>query len=240
MDVLSLGPLKVRRVVKPMEGIGKAPPPSTVVLAHGFGAGGDDLVGLAGMIDAAPGTTFLFPEAPHRITDLLLSPVFSDARAWWMIDMERLQRAMETGELRDLSKEIPAGLDEARAAFVAMIDAIVSGGTPPERIVLGGFSQGAMLATDVLLRDARPFAGLVVLSGTLLAESEWLPRMPARKGLPVFQSHGEDDPILPYANAERLRDALEGAGATMTFRAFDGGHAIPPSVLRDLGRWLPV
>lgn len=238
MDVLSLGPLKVRRVVKPMEGIGKAPSTKTVVLAHGFGAGGDDLVGLASMIDAPPGTTFLFPEAPHRLTDLVLSPMFSDARAWWMIDMERLERAMETGELRDLSKEIPAGLAEARAAFVAMVDAIVADGTGPEHIVLGGFSQGSMLATDVVLRDPRPFAGLVVLSGTLLAESEWVPRMPARKGLAVFQSHGTRDPILPYANAERLRDALEAAGLAMTFRAFDDGHAIPPSVLRDLGGWL--
>jgi phospholipase/carboxylesterase len=108
----------------------------------------------------------------------------------------------------------------------------------PGRLVLGGFSQGAMLATDITLRDPRPLAGLVILSGTLLAEDVWRPLMPARKGLRVFQSHGTSDPILPYVIAERLRDALAAAGLDVAFQSFDDGHGIPPDVLRGLSSFL--
>ncbi len=109
---------------------------------------------------------------------------------------------------------------------------------PLSRLVLGGFSQGAMITTDLTLRLEEPPAGLCLLSGTLIAESEWTPRVKARAGLPVFQSHGENDGILPYANAEALRDLLTGAGLSVEFHSFPGEHTIPMSVLRALGAWL--
>ena len=122
----------------------------------------------------------------------------------------------------------------ARESIVRMLDAI----DPAERIVLGGFSQGSMLALDVALRTKRPLAGLVILSGTLLARDEWIPLMPTRKGLRVFQSHGTEDPILPFTIAEGLRSALTDAGMNVTFTKFRGGHGIGPEVIRDLNAWL--
>jgi phospholipase/carboxylesterase len=104
--------------------------------------------------------------------------------------------------------------------------------------VLGGFSQGAMLALDVALRTKRRPSGLVLLSGTYIAEREWQPLMAARKGTSVFQSHGESDPILPFAIAEKLRDALGDAGLDVEFHRFGGGHAIPPAVMSSLRTWL--
>jgi phospholipase/carboxylesterase len=62
--------------------------------------------------------------------------------------------------------------------------------------------------------------------------------MKARKDLPVFQSHGTQDPILPFAIAERLRHVLDDAGMRVSFTQFDGGHGIPPEAMRDLGVWL--
>ncbi len=135
--------------------------------------------------------------------------------------------------MRDLPNEIPEGLAEARDAMNAMLDALDA-----KKMILGGFSQGAMLAMDVALRSEREIAGLVLLSGTLLAEREWKPLMKARAGLRVFQSHGSEDPILPYALAVRLRDELASAGLDVTFEAFRGPHAIPPSVLHALSQWL--
>jgi phospholipase/carboxylesterase len=241
MDVLNLGPLRVRRIVKTTGTTAKkdeGPPPLTVVLMHGFGAPGDDLVGLGGSVDAPPGTTFLFPEAPLRLSDAGMIG-YGDARAWWPIDIGRFQRAAMSGKFDDLVNEIPERLAESRAEVVAMLDAYErETKTSSDRIVLGGFSQGSMLATDVFLNDARPFAGLVVLSGTLLASKEWLPRLAARKGLPVFQSHGTEDPILPYSIAEVLRRAFDEAGLRVSFTSFDDGHGIPPAVMRDLGTWL--
>lgn len=237
METLTIGPLRTRVI----PGAGDL----TVVLSHGFGAPGDDLVALADMIDAPDGTTFVFPEAPHDLAEISGMPAYGGARAWWMIDMIKLQHALATGEMRDLPNEIPEGLAEARDAMNAMLDALeVSLGARSGRaqnkkkLVLGGFSQGAMLAMDVALRGHRELAGVALLSGTLLAEREWTPLMTKRKGLRVFQSHGTEDPILPYELALRLRDELVRNELDVTFESFRGPHAIPPSVLRALSRWL--
>lgn len=245
MDVLTLGPLRARRVVKTSGTTQKNPAaatsaaPLTVVLMHGYGAPGDDLVGLGGALDAPAGTTFLFPEAPNALGDAAMMSLLGDARAWWQIDIGRYQRAIMQGTLDALVNDIPDGMKEAREQIVEMLDVYERDTkTPGERIVLGGFSQGSMLATDVALRTKRPLAGLVVLSGTLLAAKEWLPLMAARKDLRVFQSHGTEDPILPFPVAERLRHVLEEAGLRVSFTQFEGGHGIPPEVMRDLGTWL--
>ncbi|MCL2724347.1 MAG: dienelactone hydrolase family protein [Polyangiaceae bacterium] len=238
MDVLQLGSLRVRRVVTPAENVDNTHKPLTLVLLHGFGAPGDDLVGLAPSLGAPPGTTLLFPEAPKLVTDFVPMVLMGNARAWWMIDIGRFERAIAENSVSDLVREIPEGLDEARDALSQMIDALEEQGTPSSRIVLGGFSQGSMLATDLVLRDARPFRGLVIFSGTLIAEDEWRTRMKARAGLPVFQSHGTADPILPYEVAATLRGELQGAGLRVTFSSFTGGHGIAPQVMRDFTTWL--
>lgn len=232
-----LGPLRVR-VARNTSGPEDNPAGPTIVLLHGFGAPGDDLAGLADMIEVPPGSTLIFPEALHDLAELA-GPMYRGARAWWMIDMARLEVAIRTGAIRDLSSEVPDGLEEARGAVVAMLDAAQAEGLlSPERLVLGGFSQGAMLALDVALRTTRGVAGLVLLSGTLIAEREWRPLMRARAGTPVFQSHGTSDPILPFVIAEKLRDALTEAGLDVTFDSFAGGHAIPPRTMAKLGSWL--
>jgi phospholipase/carboxylesterase len=106
----------------------------------------------------------------------------------------------------------------------------------PEQLVIGGFSQGAMLACDVLLKSPRRFAGLAVLSGSLVAEHEWVPLMGKCHGMPVLVSHGKSDPILPYALAERLRERFVEAGADVEFVPFNGGHGIADGVIDALGR----
>ena len=240
MDVQDLGPLRARRVVKTSGTTSKNDEgaPLTVVLMHGYGAPGDDLVAMAGAIDAPAGTTFVFPEAPLALSDPSM-PFVGEPRAWWPIDIGRYERAIRQGTLQDLIKDVPEGMAEARAAVLGMLDAL-EGETKATgaRLVIGGFSQGSMIATDVVLRSTRAFAGLVVLSGTLLASSHWLPGLASRKGLPVFQSHGTEDPILPFPIAQALHQAFVDAELASAFLAFDGGHGIPPNVMRDLGRWL--
>lgn len=240
METRTLGPLRARiaRNVASAGDKSATEPGPTIVLLHGFGAPGDDLAGLAEMIPVPPGSTLVFPEALHDLSELA-GPLYEGARAWWMIDMARLERAMRSGSIRDMSSEVPEGLDEARAAVVEMLDALErEEGVALDRLVLGGFSQGAMLALDVALHTARAVAGLVLLSGTFIAEREWSPRMGGRARTPVFQSHGTADPILPFAIAEKLRDALATAGLPVTFDRFEGGHGIPPSTMKKLGDWL--
>ena len=240
MDVQKVGPLRVRTIVKTSGTTSKSADaaPLTVVLMHGYGAPGDDLVSLADALDAPAGTTFVFPEAPLVLSGPMM-PSLGDARAWWPIDIGRYERAIRQGTLDDLIKDEPAGMSAARDALVGMLDALDKETTKAgTRLVLGGFSQGSMIATDIALRTKRPLAGLVILSGTLLAASEWLPGLPPRKGLPVFQSHGTADPILPFALAQLLHRSMSDAGLGVSFQQFEGGHGIPPTVMRDLGKWL--
>lgn len=230
MKLEQLGGLKAR-ITGGTDGRGGGSGP-VVVLLHGWGAPGDDLVPLGGEIVAPPGTRFVFPEAP-----LSLQMGFGDSRGWWMLDIEKRQREMAAGHARDLSREVPKGLDEARAKVIALLDE-VERKLGAKQIVLGGFSQGAMLACDVALHTTRPLAGVILLSGTLLAADEWTSLMPKRKGLKVFQSHGSADPLLPFSLAEQLRDILIQAGLSVEWVGFRGGHEIPGIVLDKISGFL--
>ncbi|MFQ5993101.1 MAG: alpha/beta hydrolase [Nitrospiraceae bacterium] len=205
-----------------------------VILLHGFGAPGDDLVPLGETIKGPVGTRYVFPVGP-----LSFQMGFGESRAWWMIDMDQLNRDLATGRVRDLSNKIPQGLAEARERVVTMLgelDSLLE--ADPRKTVLGGFSQGAMLAGDVALRTERQFAGLVLLSGTLIAKDEWLPLMPRRNHLPVFQSHGSMDPLLPVSLAEQLQGHLFDAGFDVEWVGFHGGHEIPDEVTVRLGEFI--
>jgi phospholipase/carboxylesterase len=201
-----------------------------VVLLHGFGAPGDDLVALWRQIAAPPGTRFAFPEAPLALEPQLYGP----GRAWWMIDWSKLERALAGVETRDLTRDVPEGLAEAREQIGRVLDELA----PDGKLVLGGFSQGAMLACDLALRSDREIAGLVLMSSTLLAEHEWTPLLPKRAGLRVLMSHGRTDPLLPFGLAERLRELMVGAGLSVEFVAFGGGHGISDGVVDALGRFI--
>jgi len=196
-----------------------------LVLLHGYGAPGDDLVSLARVLDVPREVRFAFPVAP-----IDLGPQAAGGRAWWHIDLAAMQRDTQRGTPRDRSQEIPEGLAEARALVDETLTELQKA-LAPSHLVLGGFSQGAMLSCDVALRTERPLAALVLLSSTLLAEGEWAPLAPRRRGLPTVLSHGRSDPLLPFGAAERLRDLLTGAGLEVTWVPFRGQHEIPHAAL---------
>jgi phospholipase/carboxylesterase len=234
---VTLGSLTCRVLQGGDEG---TPPELVVVLCHGFGAPGDDLVPLgAELLSQSPGARvrFVFPAAPLSLGSI----GYGEGRAWWNLDMERLM-AIQRGDAANAARmraEIPDGLPKARMALLSLLEE-TSRQTKlsPSRMVLGGFSQGAMLATDVALRMEEAPAALGILSGTLICEAEWAKRAPARRGLRVLQSHGTYDPILPFDNAVALRELLVGAGLKVDFTQFPGEHGIPPQVLVRLATML--
>ena len=159
-------------------------PQQVVILMHGWGAPGDDLVPL-GEVLAAPGRLWVFPEAP------LVSQ--GGGRAWWHLDLARIMEARERGQERDLRQETPVGLPEARAQMIALVAEVTRrSGVAPASVLIGGFSQGAMVATDVaLLSSPGAVGGLVVMSGSLVAEATWTAHLQAMTpGFPIFMSHG--------------------------------------------------
>jgi phospholipase/carboxylesterase len=203
---------------------------AAVIICHGFGAPGTDLVPVADeMLAMSPdleNAIFLFPQAP-----LELDPFF-DARAWWMIDIERIQQLMSIGEFRELRNSNPPRLDACRKLIDEIVAVVMDQhGLSFAQIVLGGFSQGAMLATEVALKSSGQLGGLIVWSGSLINETVWRKAASERASMRVVQSHGRLDPILPFAGAELLRDMLREFGHDVEFIAFDGPHTISATAL---------
>ena len=230
MKVTKLGPLDVR-IEGGLDGEGSGEGP-VVVLFHGYGAPGDDLAGLHRAIEVDRAVRFVYPAAPHALQNGMDFSAFGIGapRAWWQIDLAALEEALATGQHRSLTRSIPEGLPEARGAASEMLDALTRE-LSPGKLVIGGFSQGAMLATSIALETDRTLHGLVLFSGTYLAEETWRPLMAARAGLRTMLSHGTHDPILPFALAERLARDLAAAGLETTFVPFRGQHQIPPVAL---------
>ncbi|MET0390727.1 MAG: esterase [Polyangiales bacterium] len=210
------------------EGGGTGP---VVVLMHGYGAPGEDLVGLQRVLALPREVRFVFPEAPLAPPEL----AGFGGRAWWQLDVLAMQRAVAEGRGRERMNSVPPGLTEARGQLVAMLDVLERElGVTGDQVVLGGFSQGSMLACDVALRTTRPLAGLLLLSTTPICLPEWQPLMAARKGLPVLQTHGTHDGILQHDLAVEQRDLLRAAGLDVTWISFPGGHELPSVVLDGL------
>ncbi len=208
-----------------------AKPTAAVILCHGFGASSTDLVSIANeLMDADPrleNAAYIFPGAP-----LELDPMF-ESRAWWMIDIEKIQRLMEQGQTREMRKESPDRLPACRAMIEQVIAFAKSEySLAAKQIIVGGFSQGAMLATDVALHHEEPLGGLIVWSGALINETVWKPQAQKQTSMPVIQSHGSIDPILPVAGAHDLRDMLMGAGHKVRYFEFRGPHTITVDGLR--------
>ena len=211
------------------------PVEAAAVLFHGFGAPGTDLVSLGEeVLHARPSLAgrvrLHFPTGPLDLSSVGMP----GGRAWWMLDMNRLNLPPDQ-RVEALRNERPKPVDALRRTVAETLDSLLSSdGLSTGSLVLGGFSQGAMVAGDVALRTEGDLGGLALLSGALVLEAEWkgwAAEAPPRR---VFQSHGTQDPILPFATGEALRDLLTGAGHDVRFEPFPGPHTIPPVALEGL------
>jgi phospholipase/carboxylesterase len=215
-------------------------PKLAVVLCHGYGASGRDLIGLTQAIEIVrpsvlTSTVFFYPAAPLDLSNMGIPY----GRAWWHIDLDRLLNRPTPELLAKFRRNVPDGAPEARALLQEMLAAAGERlGLRPDQFVLGGFSQGSMLATDVALRMKDGPAALCILSGALVNELEWRELAARHSPLPVLQSHGRQDQILMYPQATALKDLLADAGHDVEFVAFDGGHEIPPVVVHRLAELL--
>lgn len=201
-----------------------------VVLLHGFQMEPRDLSPFAHSLRLP--AWFLFPEAP-----LAAEP---RGRAWWHIDAKLRDQTLLKGP-RDFAVQHPPDLPAARGRLLALLDALAPrvGARP---LILGGFSQGAMLTCDTVLRSTFPLSAMVLLSGSRIAFDEWEPLLPSGRlrGLPTLVAHGETDADLAFAAGTALRDSLTAAGADVTWQPFAQGHEIPLIAWRTLRKFLAV
>ena len=200
---------------------------TAVVVLHGWGAPGDDLVPLAEAL-ARPGVRFFVPAAPL--------PEMGGGRAWWHLDPYARPPHASTDQLAPGFKPNPEVV-ASRAALQALIATVVDR-YAPTTVALVGFSQGAMLAIDVALAGAPAVQLVVAMSGVLLMDSVSALTAPHSTKPQFLLSHGRQDPVVPFPNGTRAKDLLEKHGFSVTWRPFEGGHEIPAPVLADVDRFL--
>lgn len=200
---------------------------ATILLLHGFGAHAEDLFSLSEVYCGTPRPRWLFPNGPLEI------PFFPGyvGRAWFPIDMEALQQ----GDLQKVEKAFPHDLTEARLHLERLIGEL---DIPRSKLLIGGFSQGAVLAIDALLHGSEKARGLLIFSGTLICQAEWSRLAPLHAKTPFFQSHGIHDTLLPFKKAQEVAALLQKGGFEGKLHAFSGGHEIPQNVLTQLNQFL--
>lgn len=203
----------------------------TLLIMHGYGASKDDLAPLARMLSGGRKLRWLFPNAPLSVP-LGMGMM---GRAWFPIDMVRLEESIRTGHPRDFSGEIPEGFLDASEKVMRLIQQLE---VSPENLIVGGFSQGSMIACDIAMTMPVNLAGLVLLSSTLVAKTRWQASLEKHRDLPIFQSHGHGDPLLNFQFAENLHMLLKQYSPQAEFVPFQGGHEIPDLVMRGLDRFI--
>lgn len=219
------GPPKLATIVHGADG------PPTLVLLHGYASSAERWMPFTQTIRWPATGRFVFPVGPEH-TGLPGAPI--DARAWFPLD---LASHIPPGKsIPDLSGARLVGLKSAASLVeeVLRYRKVV----PRGPLVLGGFSQGAMVASEVAFRTKVPLLALIVLSGTLVDEPSWESHFRERQNLRVFIAHGRGDTVLPFEVAVRFQQKLQASGISVTWVPFDGGHEIPAVVVVALNDFL--
>lgn len=191
-----------------------------LVLMHGVGSNEQDLFGLA-------------PYVPPQFHVLSLRAPFAmgmGAYAWFQFTVDA-----------DGTRHINVPQEQqARILVQQTVEAAASQlGIPPERIVLGGFSQGGIMALSQLLTQPQSLRGVVVWHSRLLPEIASL-HAPAAAfaGKSAWVSHGSYDNVIPLTSAHAVRDRLAALPLQLSYHEYPGAHEIRPEELRASMQWL--
>ena len=197
-----------------------ASPQRLVILLHGVGADGNDLIGLAPhWAKLLPDTEFISPDAPYRYD---MAP---QGRQWFSI--------------RDFAPEIlQTGARETAPILNQFIDAqLLRTGLSSDRLALVGFSQGTMMALFVALRRSQRLAGVIGYSGRSVDTETTANEVKSRP--PVLLIHGEsDDLIPPDAMLETAQNLALSAISAQWHICSNLGHGIDQAGLEIGGRFL--
>lgn len=188
------------------------PPRHIVLLLHGYGSNGEDLIGLAAQWrHMLPGALFLAPNAPQRCGGW--------GYQWWPLDAYSPQ-ALASGA-RSAAPAVDAFIDRKLEQY----------GLTEAQLALVGFSQGTMMALHVGLRRPRQVAGILGYSGALTGVAELATEA---KGKPsVLLVHGSADQIVPVTALHQAERELQRLGVPVSTHISQGlGHSVDPAGLR--------
>jgi predicted esterase len=167
---------------------------AAMILIHGRGASAQDILSLSAPLNF-PGVAYFAPQAEGFI--------------WYP---NRLIAPVESNE---------PYLSAAIAKIDGLVKHIEASGIPVERIFIGGFSQGASLSTEYVIRNPRPYGGLLIFSGGYI----WQNGKPREavgdlSGMPVFNGCSNVDPFIPLERMKETTALLTSMGAEVTERVY--------------------
>jgi len=179
-----------------------------MVLLHGYGSDGNDLIGLANYWQSAmPDTLFVAPNGPQKC------PMNPNGYQWFDLDVNREMSRLTGGE-----KARPI-LDEFFEQLWKQ-----SGFSAKDTFIVG-FSQGAMMALEVGLRMQEPPKGIISFSGGLIGPDDWEKQINIKP--PVCLVHGEADDVVPYSMSINSKTRLENIDIPCAMQIEPGlGHTI--------------
>lgn len=188
-----------------------------MVFLHGYGADGADLFGLAdALAPAMPDTVFLAPDAPEPCA---VNPM---GRQWFGIPHMDGTNAVQA------ATSMAASTD----ALSSFLDGVIADeGIPPEKLILFGFSQGTMMSLHHAPKRPEPIGAILGFSGRLIGPDTWAAEVKSR--MPVFLTHGDADPVVPFAEMAAAEAALKAADFTVETHVMPGTpHGIAPDGLQ--------
>ncbi len=204
------------------------------LLMHGFGADANDLMGLSSEINTKTDIQFLFPQAPYTIQ--IADSVYGTA--WFPRTEDEVMQAFTGDYFTDLAEKNPQGLADSVDEMLEYCEKQKLDWT---KLIIGGFSQGGMVAAELALRAPKPPAALLLMSSSLVARERWSKLMDdaiARWGqgvcVPLFQSHGTMDPVLSVDGGEAMYEFLSSGPFEGELYSFYGGHEIPRDTLDEV------
>lgn len=206
----------------------RAPARASVIFLHGLGADGHDFEPVVPML-RTEGVRYVFPHAPRlpvTINGGWVMPAWYDIRSLSFDDSER---------------EDEVHIAESSARITALVERERARGIPSERIVLGGFSQGAAMALHVGLRYPERLAGLLALSGYLLLHDRIeRERSEANRTTPALLCHGFVDTVVPISAGRASAAVLRASApdASVEWHEYPIGHEVSPEELVTVGAWL--
>ena len=196
---------------------------SLVIFLHGYGADGNDLIGLSQpLAGVLPNTAFVSPNAPEP------SAAAPMGRQWFPIPY--IDGSSETAMME--------GLGRAKAALNAFVDAqIAEHGVAASRIAFVGFSQGTMMSLEVGLRREEQLAGIVGFSGRLLRAEALEAEIKSKP--PILLVHGDADQVVPPQSLDDAKAALATHGISVEAHSRPGlGHGIDNEGLKLAAEFL--
>lgn len=127
------------------------------------------------------------------------------------------------------------GIKKATANIMTMIQSEISSGIPANRILIGGFSQGGALALHIGLTNTQALGGIIALSGWLPLHKSFPAARKCDDTVPIFQCHGEVDPVVPYKFGQLSHYSLKTFMKNAQFNSYPGlSHSSSPDEMNDL------